>query len=207
LAIVMDVMMPAERVIDAVRAFEGKFPTVRLRVHVEALTAVSQLVQRGVATIGFGGGTDAATPGLELTAIGDVELFPVAAPGHPLAMSRPAAGEAKRHRQLVLTVRSAFDEGRDIGVLGEDAWRLTDLSAKHTMLIAGLGWGNMPEPMIREDLAAGRLVRLDLPESGTGRYPFHAIHRSDTPPGPAARWLLEHLVQQPRADGSEMRDA
>jgi DNA-binding transcriptional LysR family regulator len=200
LSIVMDVMMPTERIVDAVRAFENRFPTVRLRLHLESLSAVAQLVERGVVMIAFGGGFDVAPPTVQLISIGDVELFPVAVPGHPLALGRPAPGEVRRHRQLVLTVRSAFDEGRDVGVLSDDSWRLTDLSAKHAMLLAGLGWGNMPEAMVREDLAAGRLVRLDMPEARSGRYALHAAYRNDTPPGPAASWLLKYVVGQCRGD-------
>jgi DNA-binding transcriptional LysR family regulator len=196
LSIVIDVMMPSDRVVEAVQAFEVAFPTVRLRLHAESLGAVAQLVQRGVATIGFGGGIDASSAGLDLISIGTVELFPVAVPTHPLAGRTLTVGEARRHRQLVLTVRSTFDEGRDIGVFGEDSWRLADLGAKHTMLLAGLGWGNMPEPMVRDDLAAGRLVRLDVPEGPSGHYPLHAIYRADLPPGPAGRWLVEHIVRQ-----------
>ena len=43
-------------------------------------------------------------------------------------------------------------------------WRLGDLGSKHALLLAGVGWGNMPEPMVHDDLASGRLKRLDLSE-------------------------------------------
>src|SRR6266849_4106033 len=46
--------------------------------------------------------------------------------------------------------------------------------------LAGRGWGNMPEPSVRADLAAGRLVRLQLPEVRGGAYLLHAIYRTDT---------------------------
>ena len=36
-ALVVDVMLPTERLVDAIRAFEREFPTVALRLHVEAL--------------------------------------------------------------------------------------------------------------------------------------------------------------------------
>jgi DNA-binding transcriptional LysR family regulator len=49
-------------------------------------------------------------------------------------------------------------------VLSLRTWRLGDLGAKRTLLLAGLGRGNMPEEMVAEDLAAGRLVRLELAE-------------------------------------------
>jgi hypothetical protein len=40
--------------------------------------------------------------------------------------------------------------------MGAKSWRLADLGAKHAQLLAGVGWGNMPEPIVRDDLAAGR---------------------------------------------------
>ncbi len=52
----------------------------------------------------------------------------------------------------------------------------------------------MPEPVVRADIEAGRLVRLNLPDWRGGEYTLQAIHRTDTPPGPAGRWLIERLV-------------
>jgi len=197
--LVVDVMLPSERLVDAVRAFETTFPTVKLRLHVEALTAVAQLVRRGGAMIGIGGGLLDVEPELEQIHIGDVEMFPVAAPNHPLARNRPnAPGAARHHRQLVLTVRTPFAEGPDVGIFSSDAWRLADFGAKHDLLLAGVGWGNMPESHVRADLAAGRLVRLELPEAKSGRYSFQAMYRTDQPPGPAAAWLIQRFMDQIR---------
>jgi DNA-binding transcriptional LysR family regulator len=197
--LVVDVMLPRERLVDAVRAFEVKFPTVKLRLHVEALSAVAQLLRQGGAMIGVGGGLLDVEPDLELIHVGNVEIIPVAAPDHPLARNRPnAPGAARYHRQLVLTVRTPFLEGPDVGIFSADAWRLADLGAKHDLLLAGIGWGNMPEPNVRADLAAGRLVRLELPEAKSARYSLQAMYRTDNPPGPAAAWLIERFVDQVR---------
>jgi DNA-binding transcriptional LysR family regulator len=197
--LVVDVMLPRERLVDAVQAFEVKFPTVTLRLHVEALSAVAQLVRQGGAMIGVGGGVLDVEPDLELVHVGDVEMIPVASPHHPLARSRPnAPGAARHHRQLVLTVRTPFSEGPDVGIFAAEAWRLADLGAKHDLLLAGVGWGNMPEPNVRADLAAGRLVRLELPEAKSGRYSFQAMYRTDQPPGPAGAWLIERFRDQVR---------
>ena len=197
--LVVDVMFPTSRLVDAVQAFEAKFPTVTLRLHVEALSAVAQLVQAGVAGIGVGGVQHTTLPGLEQFKVGDVELIPVAAPQHPLARHQPKLpGEARQHRQLILTVRSSFTEGEDVGVIGNETWRLTDLGAKHALLLAGIGWGFMPEPIVRADLASARLVRLDLPEGRGGFYLMQAIWRTHSPPGPAAEWMIQHFVSQAR---------
>lgn len=196
-ALVVDVMLPSERLVDAVQAFEATFPTVKLRLHVEALSAVAQLVRRDGALIGIGGGVLDIEPDLEVIHVGGVEMIPVAAPHHPLARSRPVEpGAARRYRQLVLTVRMPFSEGPDVGIFAAETWRVADLGAKHALLLAGVGWGNMPEPNIRTDLAAGRLVRLELPEAKSGIYSFQAMYRTDQPPGPAAAWLIQRFVDQ-----------
>lgn len=195
-ALAVDVMLPMPRLVDAMRAFEATFPTVTLRLYIEALGGVTQLVHAGIADIGVSG-VDATLPGIERIKAGDVELIPVAAPSHPLvAMSGYAPGAARDFVQLVLTDRSTLTEGRDFSVMGIRTWRLADLGSKHALLLAGVGWGNMPEPMVHDDLAAGRLKRLDLTEWSGGFYAFHAIYRTDTPPGPAAAWMIRHFSQQ-----------
>jgi DNA-binding transcriptional LysR family regulator len=97
--LVVDVMLPTSRLVDAVQAFEAEFPTVTLRLHVEALGAVAQLVQAGIAGIGVGGVLHTTMPGLEHFRIGGVELIPVAAPQHPLARNPPKLpDEARKYR-------------------------------------------------------------------------------------------------------------
>ena len=197
LALVVDVMMPTSRLVDAMQAFEEKFPTVTLRLHVEALGAVTQLVHARVAQIGISGPLHVNIPGIERIDVGGVKLIAVAAPRHPLAAGQPnAPGDVRNHVQLVLTDRSTLTEDRDFGVMGVKSWRLADLGSKHALLLAGIGWGNMPEPMVRDDLAAGRLKRLDLPEGSGGFYALQAIHRTDTPPRLAAAWMIRRICQQ-----------
>jgi DNA-binding transcriptional LysR family regulator len=83
-----------------------------------------------------------------------------------------------------------------MAVVATQTWRLADLGSKHMLLREGIGWGNMPEPMVREDLAAGRLVHLDMPDCRGGSYRLQAIYRTDTPPGPAGSWLIKRFQEQ-----------
>ncbi|MEG0881410.1 MAG: LysR substrate-binding domain-containing protein [Janthinobacterium sp.] len=103
---------------------------------------------------------------------------------------------AREHVQLVLSDRSALTEGQDFGVLGLRNWRLGDLGSKHALLRAGLGWGNMPEAMVRDDLQAGRLAHLPLAVDNGENYPIYLIQRADTPPGQAGKWLTERFAEQ-----------
>ncbi|MEL7553039.1 LysR family transcriptional regulator [Pseudomonas protegens] len=195
--LVLDVMMAPERVVDALKAFREAFPTVALHLHMEALGAVTERVIERGAVVGISGPMNESIDGIERIGVGSVELIPVAAPDHPLAASDAnLTGAGREFIQLVLSDRSTLTRGRDFAVLSNRTWRLADLGAKHMLLRAGIGWGNMPRPMVEEDLRSGRLVRLNLPEYQSGIYPFDAIYRSDTPPGPAARWLIERFLHQ-----------
>ena len=194
-AIAVDVMLPTQRLVEVLDAFQAAFPTVTLRLYVEALGAVAQLVLDRVAIVGISGPLAVRLDGLERGPIGMVKLIPVAAPSHPLSRHKGplSTSAARAHIQLVLTDRSSLTEGQEFGVNAVQTWRLADLGAKHALLLAGVGWGSMPETMVREDLAAGRLVRLAIDAWDDALYPLQSLHRADTPPGPAGQWLVQRL--------------
>jgi len=191
IALVLDVMMPAEVTAAVLREFRRMFPTVALELNIEGLGAVAQLLLYGSAGLGIGGPVIGEHHALERQTIGEIDLIPVAAFGHPLTQPAIAPGESRQHLQLVLADRSKFTEGREFSVLSPHTWRLGDLGAKHTLLKAGLGWGNMPRAMIEGDLASGALVALDLPERPGDHYALSALWRRDTRLGPAASWLID----------------
>lgn len=193
----LDVMLPANRVVDALKTFREQFPTVTLHLHMEALGAVTELVINKKAVVGVSGPLDIGLDGLERIRVGSVQLIPVAAPTHPLAAECPQLpGIAREFVQLVLSDRSTLTGDKDFAVVSTRTWRLADLGAKHMLLKEGIGWGNMPIPMVQADLEAGRLVELDLPDFKGGTYTFDAVYRTDSPPGPAGRWLIERFGQQ-----------
>ena len=195
-SLVVDVMLPACQLVEALDEFSRTFPTVALRLKVEALGAVTQAVIEGAAAFGISGPLEMASDVLARGPAGSVHLLPVAAPAHPLAQMPGiiSASAARDHIQLVLTDRSQLTADRDFDVLAVKSWRLADLGAKHALLLAGLGWGNMPEPVVHEDLKHGRLVALKIETPGDLIYRFHSVHRSDAPPGPAASWLMARLA-------------
>jgi DNA-binding transcriptional LysR family regulator len=197
LGVVVDVMFPLEQLTSAVAAFQAEFPATPLTLHVEALGAVLQPVMEGRCAFGVMGTLPTAPAELTREQLLSVGMAFVASPTHPLASLKgpiPARVLAQ-HRQLVLTDRSELSQGKDFGVFSANTWRLADLGAKHAFLRAGLGWGGMPVGVIKADLAKGSLVKIrleDVPE-GMLVMAMSAVFRTDTPPGPAGRWLIERL--------------
>lgn len=194
-AVAVDVMLPTSRLVGALMAFREAFPSVTLRLYVEALGSVAKLVLDRTCSIGLSGPMILGRDDLGQHPVGYVTMVTVAAPDHPLATQPgPLPSAALReHVQLVLTDRSELTRGRDFAVESPQTWRLADLGAKHALLRQGLGWGNMPAPMVRDDLQTGRLKQLDMAERSTHRYALTAMRRNDDPPGPAGEWLLKRL--------------
>ncbi len=198
----VDVMLPAQRLGQVLRSFAETFPTVQLRLHVEALGAITGLVCDGIASIGVSGPLALEVDVIDSVAVGSTLMVPVASPQHTLGqLVDIPPGAARDHIQLVLSDRSRLTEGRDFAVISRKTWRLADLSAKHALLREGVGWGNMPLPMVEHDLATGALVRLHMPDHTGGRYGLSAIWRRDCPPGPAAAWLRDQFVELGQQDG------
>ena len=191
ITLVVDVMVAGEVTAHVLGNFRQMFPTCALTLRIEGLGAVAACVVNGGSDLAIGGPVIGDQPSLERQRVGEIELIPVAAPSHPLARGDVAAGESRRHLQLVLTDRSPLTEGQEFSVLSPLTWRLGDLSAKHSLLKEGLGWGNMPRAMVAGDLASGALVALDLPEKPGAHYPLNALWRRDTRLGPAASWLVD----------------
>lgn len=196
-SIAVDVMYPNYALVSALQAFQRQFPTVGLRLRIEALGAVQHLVSERICQIGITGPMLDFPDTYQHQQLGYITMIPVAAPAHPLAQIDGVIPTeiARDHTQLVLTDRSQLTAGQNFGVIAVRDWRLGDLGAKHMLLLAGLGWGSMPEEMIREDLKNGKLVHLQLAHMISSQYSLHMINRADDAPGPAGRWLMQYLLE------------
>jgi len=197
LSLVIDVMYPMSVLTAAVAGFRDTFPHTPLRLFVEALGAVLEPVQQGICQIGIVGTLPSTPQSMHSVPLLDVPLVTVVAPAHPLASHKGVIPQStvQRHVQLVLTDRSAVTTGQNYGVFSQNVWRLADMGARHAFLRAGFGFGHMPRFMVEDDIKRGRLrvVRIELPSNLKPVMPMRAVYRNDAPPGPAGRWLIEHL--------------
>lgn len=197
LSIVVDVMFPQGCLSDALSAFKVEFPQTPLRLHVEALGAVAQMVLDGGCSIGITGTLPFNPPGITAESLFSEKIVTVVAPSSPLATAKGPVKlrDVQEETQLVLSDRSSLTKGVDYGVQGKNIWRLADLGAKHAFLRAGLGWGHMPMWLVADDIASGRLVQIELEGPAAGIMPFQAVYPTGSLPGPASRWLIGRFAR------------
>lgn len=200
LSIAIDPMFPMPIVVNALKAFSDQFPSVPPRVHVRSLGAAAQLVVDGTCAIGMLPFVISDLTALKTFPMLTIELVPVVAPAHPLAAAQGVIPAETLHQyvQLVLSDPSDLTVGRDYGVLSSRTWRLADLIAKKSMLLAGLGWGSMPAHLIAEELEHGQLKRIDPAgfDQMTSRLVLGAAYSAERSLGPAAAWMIDHLLQK-----------
>jgi DNA-binding transcriptional LysR family regulator len=199
LSAVVDVLFPIEAISESALEFRIRFPRTPLRLYVEALGGAYQPVIDGRCSLGIVGSLPDAPASMSVEPLPAVNMVMVAAHDHPLAAFSGLIprSELEKHVQLVLTDRSELTRGKEFGVMSPLTWRLSDLFAKHSFLLKGLGWGGMPLHTVKKDLQDQKLVKLhiqDILEQNLS-LPMFAVYMSAQPPGPAGRWLIERLKQ------------
>lgn len=185
------------------RALQQDFPSLSLRLIAAPMGEALQALRdaRAVLAISM---LDMPDPAIERQAIGLVIRQAVAAPDHPLAQRAAMGGligtaELADHLQIVAEDASSLTKGRNFAVFSPGNWRVSDNANKYALIRAGIGWGNLPDWMVADDLAGRRLVALPLAEFGPeGKIssPAYLMHRADAHFGPALRHFIALLRQQ-----------
>lgn len=202
LTVFVNALFPTDVLTRAVTDFREQFPNTPLRIAVEGMGAVIAPVLERQCSFGIRGPLLLDQAELTSEHLLGARYLMVASPDHPLARQRGSipGSVLSQHVQLVLTDRSSLTQGKDLRVMSPKTWRLSDLGAKHAFLRAGLGWGGMPLHLVKGDITNGTLVPLRLAESDAATsISMSAIYRTDTPPGPAGRWLIDRLKQPEEA--------
>ncbi len=198
LALAIDPLVPSAPLIESLRALRDTYPDLPVSFSTEGLGGAERRLRQGTAALAICLLLPVPPDDIVALPLLRVKLAPVAAPDHPLArLDRPITrADLEPHVQLVLS--DPIDTtGPTYGLASARLWRFVDLQRRLDMLLAGFGWCRMPEHLIVQPLAEGRLVRLEIADDGAREdLTIYAAHMRDRPLGPAGRWLLDDLKQR-----------
>ena len=143
ITLALDVFFPTLTLVDLLGQFCAAFSSVTLRLEIEAMGAVAELVIEGEAMLGILGTLPIIPPNVLHVSLPSVLLVAVASPAHALAQisGRIPAYLLKQQVQLVLSDRSALTANQDFSVHSSLAWGMSDLGTKHALLRAAHGLG------------------------------------------------------------------
>ncbi|HYE52472.1 MAG TPA: LysR family transcriptional regulator [Azospirillaceae bacterium] len=201
LSLSVDTLFPLSVVGAALVHVRSLFPSVALRLEAAPLGGPVAALRGKRSTLAILVGEDFRDPTLELEAVASVEQVAVVSPDHPLgsrAVGSPIGlAEMADHLQIVLSDPTPLSDGRTFGVLSPQMCRVGSQDVKHSLILAGLGWGRLPAWQVADDLCEGRLVRLKTAALGRDSRLTSEVYlarRLDEPFGPAARAFRTALI-------------
>jgi DNA-binding transcriptional LysR family regulator len=199
LSLVVDAMFPIGAVIGAVDALRDKFPATALRLYVEREGPIVQHVLDRRSAFGIMPILSRAPGLITCEQLLTVRMTMVLSPRHPLAIHSAPIPKSilAEHVQLLHSDPSVLTQASKLRLLSPRTWVLAHLEAKLAFLRAGFGFGFMPLHIVEADLASGELVQITTEEPPPNGHviPMSAIYRTDSPPGPAGRWIIDGLKQ------------
>lgn len=199
LAIAIDPFVPTAPLVQSLQALQDQFLNLPVSFSTEGLGGSLRRLRDGSAALGLCLLLPTIPDDVVAHPLLRIQLQPVVAPNHPLALlGRPATqADLEQHVQLVLSDPSG-PAGENYGLSSARLWRFVDLGRRLDFLIAGFGWCRMPEHMVERSIGEGRLVRLSIDDDPSPRdaLTIYAAHRRDRMLGPAGRWLLNELEER-----------
>ncbi len=178
-------------------------PPTRLRMRTEVLAGTWEALVTGQADLAIGVGSGGELPkGVAMKDLGPIEFVFAVAPSHPLAKFTTPIDDAEliRHRAVAVADSASRMTPITVNLLpGQDVLTVGDMRAKIAAQLTGLGCGFVPEPMVREYIASGKLVVRPVARArqpGRLGYAWRAPAgrgAGDAQPGLALRWWLDRL--------------
>lgn len=209
--IVLDNVIPFEKMIPIIEAFDRQGSGTRLRFSVEVLSGVWETILSGKADLAIGAvytGPEAVrlTGGFRMMPMLSKPWVFAVAPTHPLAqVPEPlTADQIKQYRAIAVGDTGHAMPNFSTGLLtGQETLTVPSLTAKLQAQLAGLGCGHLPVGMAEPHLASGALIEkqtLDTRQPLTKQIVWRTNGR-----GKCLKWFLNYLadpdIQASLADG------
>jgi DNA-binding transcriptional LysR family regulator len=181
-------------------------PATRLRLRAEVLAGTWEALVTGQADLAIGVVSGRELPsGISVRELGMVPFVFAVAPHHPLAAASEPLDDAEliHHRAIAVADSAQRLTPVTVNLLpGQDVLTVSDMRSKIDALLRSLGCGFVPESMVRDHIAGGRLVvkrvqrdRLEGRFGYAWRTPIAARRGAakKAQPGLALKWWLGQL--------------
>lgn len=195
LGIVFDGIVDAAPILRVVGELARAHASTSLQVTAEFLGGVESAFVRGDADLMISV-LPPQTVSLSARPMAPFRARLVARKGHALVKRGGRLSDDDLRREVLLVVRGG-DPRLRLPTAGLDVHTvvsLNDFHAKKTALVEGLGYGWMPEHLVRRELAQKLLVPLAWRGSSSYTYRPHVYHRADRTLGRAAARVVEALT-------------
>ena len=194
-----DQFCPHASIMTALKGTQEKYSDTDIHISGESRFRSLELLQKGEVDIAISPWwpTFYALGGMDTISIDTFKLILVAAPS---LFKGEEINEVEQLRPYVeLTSHASeldFDSEKLTLLAGVHQWKTRDTQTLKHMLLAGLGWGLVPEHLVERELTERSLLQVHLSDAEsviTGD--VRAVRKQDKTPGPVASHLWECFKQ------------
>jgi DNA-binding transcriptional LysR family regulator len=194
LCIAVEPIFPRQRLFRALKTFYPVSRGTRIRVMDTVLTGTVEAINEGIADLAI-----CAMPpkGYLGDPLGSTELLAVAHPEHALSRTKHPLTQQDLYRELQVVIRDSGKKPVEhLGWLkAEQRWTLDSFDAALELLYHGIGFCWLPEHLVRQPLAAGRLTQLCIREGRARSIVFHLVVPKPDLLGPCGQRLKSILLE------------
>jgi DNA-binding transcriptional LysR family regulator len=207
LRIVIGDLSPLPDMLGLLKSFFAVHPRTRLHLQFETLSAPWELLVNDRADLILHHVPDGDAR-FETLRLRRVALIPVAAPGFlPFPIAEATAERMRDLVQCVIRDSATNPQPRNYFVLeGARTCTVGDQMMKKEVIVQGLGWGHMPDYLVANELADGRLISFANEYFRGGVVDLVAARKVGRPRGPIAAKLWDMLPAQIAASEDEVVD-
>jgi len=177
--------------------FEKRFPHIEFELLDSGPNDVAELIRQGRADIGLMMEQEHYPQGFMFRGIGHARVIPVCSAEHPLARLGPVShGDLRGYRQLVTRSLNLADDSHIQQILSPKVWYAESPHAAVELVGAGLGWSLLHEAVVTDELARGKLVKLELAyQQVAALQGVDVVWTEKRALGQGGQWLLEQLFK------------
>ncbi|MES2526089.1 MAG: LysR family transcriptional regulator [Bdellovibrionota bacterium] len=159
----VDGISPLPKLLTTFRDFGERYPNTKLNLTFDILSETERKVLSRESLFGITHFLSDNSQ-LEIVPITKVKMIPVM--NRELFMSRKIKKQDDLRDISQIIVSDRNKNGASFGLLNEGKkWRLNDANFKREIILAGLGWGHLPEHSIERELKDKKLMIIDFPET------------------------------------------
>lgn len=192
LRVVFDAIVPLSPLLDVVKLVRARRAPTKVMLSVDSLGGVEQRFEAERAHLMVSVLPTSSSEGLAVRKLPQIKARLVAHRTHPLA-GRPHVTRDDLAEHVLLTVRGS-DPRLQLATAELDTQstvHLSDFHAKKAAILVGIGFGWLPEWLIKKELASKELRALNLAQGAVHVFEPRVITRGKL--GPAGSALLERL--------------
>lgn len=193
--IAVNQIYPLAGILETLRRIDTSYPATRLTVTTESVAGAMDRLIQGETDIALTTDMGLMSDRMDASPFDSVRVIPVARPDYgPATRAHNSVDDVRGDVQVIVADSSVVGPKQSLDVIeGARQWTVTNVAAKKEIILAGMGWGGLPEHCVAKELAAGTLVRVYVEGFPIRTSQLYLVRRSDRPRGIVADALWNAL--------------